>query len=445
MSVFTQITETPQDLLVCVLGLGYVGLPLAVAFAEHHRVIGLDTDNAKLRSLCSGVDPLGIHTAEQLAPIAFTSRGLGSRRPDIFVIAVPTDIDASKQPNLTPFKQAAEVAVTNVALGGIVIVESTVYPGATREILEPIAAQMGRVVGVDFFYGFSPERIVPGKPTAAAGDLHGAEHTLRNTIKIVSGCTPAAAAAIEALYARVITAGIHVAPTVEVAEAAKILENTQRDLNIALMNEFSMICDRLGIDTQAVIDAAATKWNFHPYRPGLVGGHCIGVDPYYLAYQAKRHGFHANVVLAGRQVNDRMGVYVARQTAKMLTRVGGNSVLILGATFKENCEDLRNSRVPEIIMELLDFGFHVEVCDPLVLPVAGQGHHGAAVTRGSVLEAGIFDAVIVAVNHSVFLEPAYTQFLARQAMEGKILVDVKGAYRNHKLAQSCTKGTYWHL
>jgi len=444
MSAFPKIHEAPQDLVVCVVGLGYVGLPLAVAFSEHYRVTGFDTNPGKVAALKRGEDPLGIHTAEQLSGISFVS-DLFTLRPDVFVIAVPTDIDESKQPDLHPFKRAAAMAAECLAPGGIVVVESTVYPGATREVLEPLAARMGRVVGEDFFYGFSPERLVPGKPGASAGDLHGAEHTLRNTAKIVSGCTLGTAEAIRELYARVITAGIHVAPTVEVAEAAKILENTQRDVNIALMNEFSMICDRLGVDTQAVIDAASTKWNFHAYRPGLVGGHCIGVDPYYLAYQAKRHGFHPNVVLAGRQINDRMGVYVARQTAKMLMRRGLSNVLILGATFKENCEDLRNSRVPEIITELLDFGVSVEICDPVAGLVPLTEHHGAAVLGDSSLGTWVYDAVIVAVSHSVFLDPRHLMFLTRHLKEGGILVDVKGVYRNHGFVRCCEEGAYWHL
>jgi UDP-N-acetyl-D-galactosamine dehydrogenase len=427
------IRENPSGLVVCVIGLGYVGLPLAVAFAEHHTVVGYDINKARLEALKAGGDPLGLHTPEQLKGITFTSER--PRRPDVFVVAVPTDIDENKQPDLGPLRGAAELIRDCARPGSLVIVESTVYPGATEEIFGPVLPQ-----GVSL--GYSPERIVPGKPRESQGDLNGAKHTLRNTTKVVSGRDPETTEAVRALYAGVCDS-LHVAPTIEVAEAAKILENTQRDLNIALMNEFSMICSRLGVDTQAVIDAAATKWNFHAYRPGLVGGHCISVDPYYLAFQAKRHGFHPNVILAGRQINDRMGTYVARETVKRMMGLGSSHhVLVLGATFKENCDDLRNSRVPEIIEELLSYGLQVYIHDPVSGLRIGSDYHGALVVPCDPWETASYGAVIVAVSHDEFLTEEFQAGLAFKAVDTTVISDVKGVYRRNP---GITTGAYWHL
>jgi UDP-N-acetyl-D-galactosamine dehydrogenase len=433
--VHRKLQETPGDLVVCVIGLGYVGLPLAAAFARHHKVVGFDISEARIGYLRAGKDPLGIHSPAELQGISFISSPMGS--PDVFIVAVPTDIDENKQPDLGPFRGAAELVAKWAPRDSLVIVESTVYPGATEEVFGPLLPP-----GVSL--GYSPERIVPGKPRESQGDLHGAKHTLKNTTKVVSGRDAETAEAVRALYSGVCDS-LHVAPTIEVAEAAKILENTQRDLNIALMNEFSMICARLGVDTQAVIDAAATKWNFHAYRPGLVGGHCIGVDPYYLAYQAKRHGFHPNVLLAGRQINDRMGIYVARETVKRLVRLGApKHVLVLGAAFKENCADLRNSRVPEIIEELVSYGIQVSVCDPVAGLILGTTFFGATVVPLSV-PFGVFGAIVVAVSHDEFLTPEFQDRLASEIADDAVVTDVKGVYRQNPGISGGPEMTYWHL
>ena len=418
------------------IGLGYVGLPLAVAFAARHGVVGYDVNDKRISELKAGRDPLGLHTPEQLEGITFTT--VRPRRHDVYIVAVPTDIDENKQPDLGPLRAAAWLVSECAQPGALVIVESTVYPGATEEIFGPLLPQ-----GVSL--GYSPERIVPGKPRGTPGDLNGAWRTLRNTTKVVSGRDQETTEAVRALYAGICDS-LHVAPTIEVAEAAKILENTQRDLNIALMNEFSMICARLGVDTQAVIDAAATKWNFHAYRPGLVGGHCISVDPYYLAYQAKRHGFHANVILAGRQINDRMGTYVARETVKRMMRRGSpHHVLILGATFKENCDDLRNSRVPEIIEELLGFGIQVCICDPVANLPYGSDYHGATVVPLAPCQISAYGAVIVAVSHDEFLTPEFRTRLAQGIQPSTVVSDVKGVYRDIPWLTRGPSDAYWHL
>lgn len=443
-----KLREAPAELSICVIGLGYVGLPLAVEFSRHHKVIGFDVSTERIARLKAGEDPLGIHTPADIKRVRYCADTNEVPRCDVFIVAVPTDIDDAKQPDLHPFKRAAAVVCDLIHLGGCVIVESTVYPGCTEEIFVPIVERSGLKRTQDFWYGFSPERIVPGRPLKEKGDLHGSEHTLTNTTKVVSGCCADSLQFIAQLYTRIITAGVHRARTVAIAEAAKILENTQRDLNIALMNEFSLICDRIGVDTQEVIDAASTKWNFLPFRPGLVGGHCIGVDPYYLAYQAQRHNFHPQVILAGRQINDRMGVYVGRKTAQLVTATGrtGAPVLVLGAAFKENCDDLRNSRVKEIVAELRAYNLEVTVLDELVDQAQLERTYGEFQSLPSrdarMVEWG---AIVLAVPHQVFLESPWTEFLAGHLKAGGILVDVKGAYRNSAIMHLAQPGRAWHL
>jgi len=443
-----KLRDAPSELSICVIGLGYVGLPLAIEFSRHHKVTGFDISSERVGKLKSGEDPLGIYSPAEIKRVRYASDVHEVHRADIFIVAVPTDIDAAKQPDLHPFKMAAAVVCDLIHLGNVVIVESTVYPGCTEEIFLPIVERSGLRRSQDFWFGFSPERIVPGKPTKEKGDLHGSEHTLTNTVKVVSGCCEDSLNAIAQLYGRIIHAGVHRARTVAIAEAAKILENTQRDLNIALMNEFSLICDRIGVDTQEVIDAASTKWNFLPFRPGLVGGHCIGVDPYYLAYQAQRHNFHPQVILAGRQINDRMGVYVGRKVAQMVMSVGRTSapVLVLGAAFKENCDDLRNSRVHEMVQELRDFGLEVIVIDELVDQDRLERTYGIAhcISTKDAL-AGEYSAVVLAVAHQVFLEPPWSEFLAKHLKDGGVLADVKGAYRNSAIMHLAQPGRAWHL
>lgn len=443
-----KLRDAPAELSICVVGLGYVGLPLAIEFSKHHRVTGFDISRDRIARLRSGEDPLGIYTPADIKRIRYASDVHEVPPVDVFIVAVPTDIDRAKQPDLHPFKTAAAVVCDLIHPGNCVIVESTVYPGCTEEIFLPIVERSGLRRSEDFWFGFSPERIVPGRPTKEKGDLHGSEHTLTNTVKVVSGGCPDALDFVAGLYTRIIAAGVHRARTVAIAEAAKILENTQRDLNIALMNEFALICDRIGVDTQEVIDAAATKWNFMPFRPGLVGGHCIGVDPYYLAYQAQRHNFHPQVILAGRQINDRMGVYVGRKAAQMAVAAGRTAapVLVLGAAFKENCDDLRNSRVQEIVDEIRAYGLEVLVLDELVDQDRLEQTYGISqcITTKEALatECG---AVVLAVAHQVFLESPWSEFLAKHLKDGGILLDVKGAYRNSAIMHLAQPGRAWHL
>lgn len=443
-----KLREAPAELSICVIGLGYVGLPLAVEFSRHHKVIGFDISRERIARLRSGEDPLGIYSPADIKRIRYASDVHEVHHVDVFIVAVPTDIDAAKQPDLHPFKMSAAVVCDLVHPGNCVIVESTVYPGCTEEVFLPIVERSGLKRSEDFWYGFSPERIVPGKPTKEKGDLHGSEHTLTNTVKVVSGCCPDSLDAIAELYGRIIAAGVHKARTVAIAEAAKILENTQRDLNIALMNEFALICDRIGVDTQEVIDAASTKWNFLPFRPGLVGGHCIGVDPYYLAYQAQRHNFHPQVILAGRQINDRMGVYVGRKTAQMAVAAGRTTapVLVLGAAFKENCDDLRNSRVREIVDEVRAYGLEVIVLDELVDQDRLEQTYGISqcISAKEALQLS-YSAVVLAVAHQSFLESPWHEFLAKHLKNDGVFIDVKGAYRNSAIMHLAGPDRVWHL
>ena len=384
---------------IAVVGLGYVGLPLAVEFGKQRPVLGFDISAERIAELQAGDDRTLEVTAQELASAAqlqFSSQPDDLADCQVFIITVPTPIDENKRPDLGPLLRASETVGRYLSAGDVVIYESTVYPGATEEDCVPV---LERVSGLrfnrDFFAGYSPERINPGDK----------EHRLPLIRKITAGSTEEVAQAVDSLYATIITAGTFRASSIRVAEAAKVIENTQRDVNIALINELAMIFSRLGIDTQEVLEAAGTKWNFLPFRPGLVGGHCIGVDPYYLTHKAQAVGHHPEMVLAGRRINDGMGSYVASQLVKAMIRAGQTvaraRVLVLGLTFKENCPDLRNTKVIDVITELRDFGCQVDVHDPWV--TSTQSRHEYGLELLDTPPEGSFDAVLVAVAHRQFV------------------------------------------
>lgn len=388
----------PNDLKLAVVGLGYVGLPLAVEFGKRRPVIGFDINQRRIDELKAGHDATLEVSTEELQSathIAFTTDRELLRQATCYIVTVPTPIDRHKRPNLTPLVKASETIGGVLKKGDLVIYESTVYPGATEEDCVPILErQSGLTFNVDFFCGYSPERINPGDKT----------HRLTTIRKVTSGSTPEIADLVDALYGEIITAGTHKASCIKVAEAAKVIENTQRDLNIALINELAILFNRMGIDTQAVLEAAGTKWNFLPFRPGLVGGHCIGVDPYYLTHKAESVGYHPEIILAGRRLNDRMGSYVVAQLVKAMTRkriqIVGSRVLVMGLTFKANCPDLRNTRVIDIVRELEDYHCEVDVHDPWATPEAALDEYGIELV-GTPL-AGVYDAVVLAVAHGQF-------------------------------------------
>lgn len=444
----TDTTSTPAN-TVAIVGLGYVGLPLAAAFGACLPTIGLDLDEAKIRAYRGAVDPRGEVTRAQLqaaTQVRYTSDPAALRDADVVIVVVPTPIDEAKRPDLSPLERATRIVGEHLSAGATVVFESTVYPGCTEEVCVPILEAAsglrwagrrdiaagerhgasrndgsGDWCGGDeeggFFVGYSPERINPGDRV----------HRLETITKVVAGDTPRTLAKLAALYGLVVQVGIHEAPSIRVAEAAKVIENTQRDLNIALMNELAMIFDRLGIDTLDVLEAAGTKWNFLPFRPGLVGGHCIGVDPYYLTYRAERAGYHPQVVLAGRRINDGMGKFIAEQTVKQLAARGrpitGAAVTVLGLTFKENCSDLRNSRVPDILHELEAYGCRVAVHDPLADADDARAQYGSALAAWESLAPA--DALILAVPHDVYRQLPLTE-LAALVRPGGVAIDVKG-------------------
>ncbi|MCC5966659.1 MAG: Vi polysaccharide biosynthesis UDP-N-acetylglucosamine C-6 dehydrogenase TviB [Natronohydrobacter sp.] len=405
---------------IAVIGLGYVGLPLAVEFGKKRPVIGFDISPARIAELRAGRDATREVTTDELAEaqhLTLTAEAADLADASIFVVTVPTPIDAHKRPDLTPLLKASETVGRALKRGDIVIYESTVYPGATEEDCVPVLERVsGLTFNVDFFCGYSPERINPGDKA----------HRLTTIRKVTSGSTPEIAAKIDALYADIITAGTYMAESIRVAEAAKVIENTQRDLNIALVNELAIIFNRMGIDSDAVLKAAGTKWNFLPFRPGLVGGHCIGVDPYYLTHKAESLGYHPQVILAGRRINDGMGAYVASQMVKaMLKRrihVDGARVLVLGLTFKENCPDLRNTRVVDVVAELRDYGVQVDVHDPWVDPAEAQAEH--ALDLVTELTPGLYDGIILAVAHEAFISMG-AETLRRFGHERHVLYDLK--------------------
>ncbi len=385
---------------IAVIGLGYVGLPLAHAFSSKYEVVGFDIAQWRIDELRSGVDrTLELSTEQVNEAIAnkmrFTNQLDEIADCNIYIVTVPTPIDKHKKPDLTPLIKASESIGKVLKKDDIVIYESTVYPGATEEECVPVLEKFsGLKFNEDFFCGYSPERINPGDK----------EHTVTKILKVTSGSTPEIGKKVDELYASIITAGTHLAPTIKVAEAAKVIENSQRDINIAFVNELSMIFNKLGIDTNAVLEAAGTKWNFLPFRPGLVGGHCIGVDPYYLTHKAQEVGYNPEIILAGRRLNDNMGIYVASQVIKLMIKKGkkieGSKVLVLGITFKENCPDIRNSRVIDVIRELQEFGCDVEVSDYWADKEEVQREYNLELKSEPNIEE--YDAVVLAVAHDKY-------------------------------------------
>lgn len=389
-----------QDVRLAIIGLGYVGLPLAVEFGKRRSVVGFDINERRVEELRSGQDhTLEVSPAElaEAVHLRCTATLNDLRECNVFIVTVPTPIDGHKQPDLTPLIKASETIGKVLKKGDIVVYESTVYPGATEEDCVPVLERVsGLRFNEDFFAGYSPERINPGDK----------EHRVTTIRKVTSGSTPEVADRVDALYNEIITAGTHKALSIRVAEAAKVIENTQRDLNIALINELAIIFNKMGIDTEAVLQAAGTKWNFLPFRPGLVGGHCIGVDPYYLTHKAQAIGYHPEIILAGRRLNDGMGSYVVSQLVKAMTKkrihVDGSRVLVLGLTFKENCPDLRNTRVIDIVRELKEYNVAVDVYDPWVDAAEAQHEYGIEPIKSPM--AGTYDSIIVAVAHQQFRE-----------------------------------------
>ncbi len=416
---------------VAIVGLGYVGLPLAVAFGKTTRTIGFDLDQDKVDSYRHYCDPTGEVTSEALCEatqLTVTSDARDLEEAETVIIAVPTPIDHAHQPDFGPLVRATRTVGDHLRPGALVVYESTVYPGATEEICVPILeARSGLAWRQGFHVGYSPERINPGDR----------EHTLTRIVKVVAGDDAETLERVAALYATIIPAGIHRAPCLRVAEAAKVIENTQRDLNIALMNELSILFHKLDLDTHEVLAAADTKWNFLPFRPGLVGGHCIGVDPYYLTYKADRIGYHPQVILAGRRINDGMGKYVAEETVKQMIRAGspikGARVNVLGLTFKENCPDLRNSRVIDVIRELHSYGIEVFVHDPV--PAQDEAREEYGITLLPWERLPIADALVVAVAHDTFLRRDVRDYIDKIRPRGTF-VDVKARFAMEPLKNS---------
>jgi len=390
---------------IALIGLGYVGLPLAVEFGKKIKTIGFDINRLRVEELKSGKDStleVEPEALKQATMLSYTTQWEDIRDCNIYIVTVPTPIDKHKRPDLTPLVKSSETVGKVLGKGDIVIYESTVYPGATEEVCVPILEQQsGLTFNQDFYCGYSPERINPGDK----------EHRVTTIKKVTSGSTPEVAERVDALYRMIITAGTHKASSIKVAEAAKVIENTQRDVNIALINELALIFNKLGIDTEEVLKAAGTKWNFLPFRPGLVGGHCIGVDPYYLTHKATEVGYHPEMILAGRRLNDNMGSYVADQVYKLMTKkrihVVDAKVLIMGLAFKENCPDLRNTRVVDLVEEFTDFNCLVDVYDPWVDIAEAQHEYG--ITPISSPAEGEYDAIILAVAHQQFKEVGVEQ------------------------------------
>ena len=421
-----------------IVGLGYVGLPLAVHLARHFDVIGFDVKESRIRELKAGHDrTLEVEDQELAASsVVYSSKEADLKQCRLIIVAVPTPIGASNMPDLSPLESASEITGRNLQKGACVVFESTVFPGATEDVCVPILEKnSGLVFGKDFTVGYSPERINPGDKT----------HTLDTITKIVSGSDDRTADMLVGVYGQVVKAGIHRSPNIKVAEAAKVIENTQRDLNIALMNELAKIFDFIGIDTLQVLEAAGTKWNFLPFRPGLVGGHCIGVDPYYLTYKAESLGYHPEMILSGRRINDGMGKYIAERTVKMLIKGGlpvkGSKVVVLGLTFKENVPDLRNTRVVDIIRELADYGVNVVVHDSMADKEEASQYYGLKLGDWDDLRDA--DAVIVAVMHKAYQEKGLKGIRDLCADSRPIIVDVKGVFDP---AEAVNLGiAYWRL
>ncbi|MBO9702302.1 MAG: nucleotide sugar dehydrogenase [Sporocytophaga sp.] len=418
---------------LCVVGLGYVGLPIALEFAKKTDVVGFDINSERIGLMQKGIDPSGELDKEEFLgkSIIFTHSVEDLKDVNFFIVAVPTPIDTFNHPDLKPLIAACNSVGKVLKKGDYVVFESTVYPGCTEEDCIPILERVsGLKFNKDFKVGYSPERINPGDK----------EHTLSKIIKVVAGSDDYATDEIAKIYALVVEAGIHKASSIKVAESAKIIENTQRDLNIALMNELSIICDKLGINTYEVLEAAATKWNFLKFTPGLVGGHCIGVDPYYLTHKAKSLGYNPNVILSGRSINDNMGAYIAKKTIQLLIKKNKNinqsKVLIMGATFKENVEDIRNSKVVDVIRELRSFSLTVDIIDPHASSEDFEHEYGISINQKTV---GPYDAIVMAVPHKEYTSLDLSYF-SKLMDQNSVFIDLKGMYRNQ-----FNNLTYWSL
>lgn len=393
--------QEPEESIIGVVGLGYVGLPLAVEFSKHFSTVGYDIDAERIARLNSGTDTTReVEDAELAAAndLRFTDRLDEVSDCNVYIVTVPTPIDSAKRPDLTALKSASRAVGEVLNKGDVVVFESTVYPGATEEDCAPILeSTSGLKLNRDFYLGYSPERINPGDR----------KHRLTDISKITSGSTPEAASFVDSLYRKIIGAGTYRASSIRVAEAAKVIENTQRDVNIALINELAMIFNRMGLDTREILDAAGTKWNFLNFRPGLVGGHCIGVDPYYLTHKSQEFGYHPDMILAGRRINDNMGIHVAAEVVKLMVKRGISMpdarILIMGITFKENCPDVRNTRVIDLISELQTYGSQVEIYDPWADIEAVADEYGISITN-EIPDGGQYDAIVVAVAHKEFRE-----------------------------------------
>ena len=409
---------------IAIIGLGYVGLPLAVEFGKKYPTTGFDINGPRIAALISGHDStLEVDEAElkQATQLNYTTDIEQLKSCNIFIVTVPTPIDSHKRPDLTPLEKASETVGKVLSKGDIVIYESTVYPGATEEVCVPILERhSGLTFNKDFYCGYSPERINPGDK----------EHRVTTIKKVTSGSTPEIADIVDNLYKSIITAGTHKASSIKVAEAAKVIENTQRDLNIALMNELAIIFELVGVDTLEVLKAAGSKWNFLPFRPGLVGGHCIGVDPYYLSHKAEILGYHPQVILAGRRINNGMAAYIVQQTIKKIisngTNIKGAKVIVLGLTFKENCSDLRNSKVADVVKELQDFSCEVYVHDPLAEPDQALQEYGITLSEWGQLPQNA-DAIVAAVSHAEYTTKSLASLLA-PLKPGGVFIDIKSAY-----------------
>ena len=421
------VTRTAVDLnsaVIAVIGLGYVGLPLAVEFGKRRAVIGFDIKASRIAELQAGKDStleVGHEEFQSAKQLKFTTDPQALQFCGVFIVTVPTPVDKANRPNMAPLVGACETVGAVMQRGAVVIFESTVYPGATEEVCVPLLEKFsGFKYNQDFFCGYSPERINPGDKS----------HRLPSIKKVTSGSTPEVADAVDTLYGQIITAGTHKASSIKVAEAAKVIENTQRDVNIALMNELSLIFGRLGIDTQEVLEAAGTKWNFLPFRPGLVGGHCIGVDPYYLTHKAQEVGYHPEVILAGRRINDSMATYVADQVVKLMLHkrhhVLGSKVLVLGLTFKENCPDLRNTKVVDVVRALEQYNTQVDIFDPWIDVDEAMHEYGLSCLR-ELPSYGQYAAVVLAVGHTQFINLG-AQGIKALALPDAVIFDVKSVF-----------------
>ena len=433
------MNKSLEDVKICVMGLGYVGLPLAVLFARKFNVVGFDVNPQRIEELKYGIDKTGEVTKEELqnCNIEFSSEEKVIKNCDVVIVAVPTPIDKLKDPDLTYVKKASQIVGKNLKKGAVVVYESTVWPGLTEEVCVPILEkESGFKWKRDFFVGYSPERVNPGDK----------EHTIEKIVKVVAGDTPETANFLAELYGAVIKAGVYVAPDIKTAEAAKVIENIQRDINIALVNELALIFHRLGIDTREVLKAAATKWNFLKFEPGLVGGHCIGVDPYYLAYKAREAGYIPQLILAGRGINEFVPRFVAEETVKLLARAGkpinGSKVLVLGFTFKENVPDVRNTKVYDLVRELWEFGIKTIVYDPVADKEGTKKEYKVELSE-TYQKFAPYDAVVVAVRHKVFMEEFDLEKFVQICTRPCILIDIKGLYdKERAIAQGIV---YWRL